>query len=189
MLRISILRAASPAQENFRDLPTGRNRKLEGHPARQENLRKGHSDFGLQENFRDSHSRRNRKLEFRDGIPNDGLTFSIFLPSGTPGKFGRMVFKFPNSMVKFQTSVPRISIWRAASPAQENFRDLPTGRHRKLEGHPARQENLRKGHSDFGLHDGIPNKHCLDENFASCIPRSGKFPRLAQQEESKVGIP
>ena len=142
-----------------------------------------------QVNFRDSHSRRNRKLEFRDGIPNDGLTFSIFLPSGTPGKFGRMVFKFPNSMVKFQASVPRISIWRAASPAQENFRDLPTGRHPKLEGHPARQENLRKGHSDFGLHDGIPNKHCLDANFTCCIPRSGKFPRLALQEESKVGIP
>ena len=133
MPRNSIWHAASPAQENFRDLPTGRHPKLEGHPARQENLRKGHSDFGLQENFRDSHSRRNRRLEFHDGIPNEGLTFSIFLPSGTPGKFGRMVFKFPNSMVKFQASVPRISIWRAASPAQENFRDLPTGRNRKLE--------------------------------------------------------
>ena len=142
-----------------------------------------------QENVRDLHNKRNRMLEFHDGIPDEGLTFSIFLPSGTPGKFGRMVFKFPNSMVKFQTSVPRISIWRAASPAQENFRDLPTGRNRKLEGHPARQENLRKGHSDFGLHDGIPNKHCLDENFTCCIPRSSKFPRLSLQEESKVGIP
>ena len=142
-----------------------------------------------QENFRDSHSRRNRRLEFHERIPEEGLKSSIFLPSGTLGKFGRMVFKISDSMVKFQTSVPRIGILRAASPAHENFRDLPTGRNRKLEGHPARQENLRKGHSDFGLHDGIPNKLCLDENFACCITRSRRFPRIVEQEELKVGIP
>ena len=128
-------------------------------------------------------------MEFHDGIPDEGLTFSIFPAIRNARKIWKNGFPISDSIVKFQTNLPRISIWRAASPAQENFRDLPTGRNRKLEGHPARQENLRKWHSDFGLHARIPNKHCLDENFACCIPRSRKFPRLVEQEELKVGIP